>query len=885
MTSCKTLERVVCFRRGLLLLPLVALSAAGPAGLIAQSPLQTADPEPVIQLEAVQVQSYREGRSRALQEQRKAPNRLDIISADAVGKMPDQNIADALSRLPGISLMGDVGEGRFVSIRGINPNLNNVTVNGTTVASSGIRDLDGRDSVSGSSIPLDVIGSSQVTAIEVVKVVTPDMDANAIGGSINLRTASAFDVDERRIYGSLGLGYADLARDQIYDADVTFVDRLGANRNVAVALSANYSDRPFKMEAVQTVWQPTPFSNGRLLPQQLELLPEFAERKRLGFAGNIQVRPDDLSEYYLRINHNNFKEDYLRTESVFHRANNTGAIIGPRVVRYNGARADVDSKTRNIEQNQFNATAGFERRFGDLTMEAMLNYSYASQDNLDENDFRFRNPSIVTSGVVLDFNSFVPKLDLGVNEVTNLAAYRFTRWTPADFSVRGRIWTPQVDFTWQREGFLSDVTTFKFGAKYQTEHRKQNANVIRYDNSTIRLGDIPNGIIAPGTVTHGYQKPFDLNHTAIINYFRANMNLIGQNVNTSRDQTANDTWEVDNDITAVYSMGTFEFDRLTVLTGARYERTDVTLKGLEHQRRGGQPGPFATNSTDFSYDHFFPNLQFRYLATPEVVLRASASMTLARPEYEYASPKSLLNVLTPPGGDPAFPHEGSITIGNPNLEPYESVNLEVSLEYYLKNSAVLSIGGYHKRIDNPIYPFSNTYVRVVRSGYAFALLNESSYANADEATVKGVELAAFVPFTFLPEPFRGLGFDGNVSFITSEVKVPNRPEVLPMFEQPDRIVNLALFYEKNRIAFRLAYIFQTASLRELRGSPADHFYRADFGRLDAQISYRLSETFTLFANGQNLTNESQDTYSGTPDQMRYSRLAGTNYRAGIKYRF
>lgn len=858
----------------LLLAPFVALGQAS---------------DDIQELDAIQITGYREGRNMALQQQREAANRLDVISADRVGQLPDKNIADAVSRMPGVSLIGDDGEGRFVSIRGLNPNLNNVTINGATIASPGIRNLDGRDSVSSAAVPLDIMGSSQLAAIEVIKTVTPDMDANAIGGSINLRSVSGFDYDQRTFFGSLGIGEARLRGKQIYDADISYVDLLGDDQNLALAFSASFSRRPFKLEAIQTVWSPTPGSGGAQWPHQLELLPEWAERDRLGFTGNIEYRPSPESEFYVRFNYNKFDEDWRRNEMVYHRHNAAGVRLSPTVVSYESARTEVDADSHQTEQTTWNITTGFKRVFGNLTVEPKIGYSHAAYDNPNNSSFRFRQANIQTSGLILDHSDHIIRADTGTNSIMDLTRYNFNRWTMFDYRIRDEIWTPQIDLTWRLEDFMgADIATIKTGLKYQSQDRHQRANIFRYAGGTLRLSDIPNAVTIPGSSNLGNIKHFDVNEQNVLSYMRSNLNTMNPNINFGRDRTASDTFWIDNDVFAAYIMGTMEYGNLTMIAGLRYEDTDVTLRGLEHQKQGGQPGPIVQNSTSFSYDHLFPNLQFKYQVNPALILRGAFTMTLARPEYENASPASVLNVEQPPGLDPAFPYEGSISVGNPELQPYESRNFDVGFEYYFENSSMFMASVFHKTVKNPIYPFASNYNQVQRRGFAFDSLSESSYANAeDDATVRGIEFAAFVPFVFLPAPFDGFGIDGNIAFVSSKVTVPQRPEPrLPFFEQPDRIMNVSLFYEQGRFAGRVAYAHQSASLREIRANvDQDNLFRAGYAQLDAQVSYQITDQLSFFANGQNITRQAQNTYMGTPDRMRYSRQTGANYRTGIRFRF
>jgi TonB-dependent receptor len=861
---------------------------AAPLSLLSQA-LPAPEAAEIQELDTFAIEGYREGRIVALQQSRDATNTLAVVSADSVGQLPDLNIADAVSRLAGVSTLGDAGEGRFVSIRGINPNLNNVTVNGVRVASSGIRNLDGRDSVSGSAVPLDVIGSAQVSSIEVIKSVTPDMDANAIGGSINLRTVSAFNFPTRTIYGSLTGGYSDQAGKAIYEGDITYADRFGQNDQFAIALSANFSRRPFQLEAFQSVWQTNvPFAPGEFLPQSIELLPEIATRERFGFTGNFEYRPSDGTEVFFRVNYNQFQEDLVRQESVFATTNRQGFRDGPNVAVYTSVRGDVDAYERSTDQNQVNFTGGLIKEFSnDFKLEFQLNYSTAAYDNEKEQRYRFRNANIQTSGFRIDYNQFLLDVDFGDNQVMNLENYRFFRWSEDSYKIREDIYTPQLDLTWERSDVLgARLASFKTGFKFNRLERSSEADRRRWASGDILLSEVSQFVIIPGLTNRGVQAPFDLEPLPIVDYFKANLDRLVFSPVVSGNQTAQDTFSIDEDIYAAYAMATLEYDRVVVLGGFRYERTEATFRGLEHRIIGGQAGNFTTNTVDFSYDNLFPNLQTRVLLTPNLILRAALTFTFARPEYEFATPNSVLNVSTPPvPDDPEFPFIGSLSIGNPQLSPYESTNIDISLEYYLPNQGVLSVGAFHKAIDNPIYPIRDQQFRVIRDGQAFEQLNISSQGNADEATVKGIELAAFLPFSFLPDPFSGFGVDLNATFISSSVTIPGRSDELPFFEQPDRIYNVALFYEYARFAARLAYSYQSASLREIRTDPTNDFYRANFGQLDGQASYRFSENITLFVNAQNLNDASQDTYSGDPSRLRYSRSTGTNYRAGLRFRF
>ena len=229
--------------------------------------------EEKIELEEYLVEGLREGRSLALQQKRTAANIRDILSADSIGNLPDANVAEALVRLPGVALDLDQGEGRFVSIRGVEPNLNNVTINGASVANPGV---DGRQ---GRSMPLDVIGSSQVSQLEVIKSVTPDMDAQGLGGTVNIITASGFDKEKPFAYGKLEGGYNTMSDDLLYAVQATYGTTFGPEKEFGMAVSASYEWRPYRTEHVAVRWtveEDSLSGNDLLAPRDLEIVPADA---------------------------------------------------------------------------------------------------------------------------------------------------------------------------------------------------------------------------------------------------------------------------------------------------------------------------------------------------------------------------------------------------------------------------------------------------------------------------------------------------------------------------------------------------------------------------------------------------------------------------------
>ena len=179
----------------------------------------------------------------ALENKRDSDNQVDQIRADDVGRLPDQNVAEALRRLPGLSVANDQGEGRYLTVRGVSPDLLNVTLNGQT---AGVAEPEARQ------VKLDDIPSGLIGAVTVNKTLTPDMDANAIAGSANIETVSAFD--RNRMFGTFrgAYGYNDLNEDNPYEADASFGTLFGPSNQFGVVLAVNHSRRVLGSENFQS---------------------------------------------------------------------------------------------------------------------------------------------------------------------------------------------------------------------------------------------------------------------------------------------------------------------------------------------------------------------------------------------------------------------------------------------------------------------------------------------------------------------------------------------------------------------------------------------------------------------------------------------------------
>lgn len=213
----------------------------GMATLTTAAQAQTSN-TPTLDIEEIVVRGAALSQQRAIERKRMADTILDAVSADDLGKLPDKNLTEAIDRLPGISISNDQGEGRFVSIRGASPNLNSVTINGLAIGSV---------EENSRQVPLDIIGSELLGGVEVIKAVTPDLEANAIGGYINVLSASPFDYDRAFfVIGSAQIGDEEQSTTNPWAADLTVGGTFGSNQSIGVMAGVSYSWRDYNTKGL-----------------------------------------------------------------------------------------------------------------------------------------------------------------------------------------------------------------------------------------------------------------------------------------------------------------------------------------------------------------------------------------------------------------------------------------------------------------------------------------------------------------------------------------------------------------------------------------------------------------------------------------------------------
>ena len=823
--------------------------------------------EEVLRMDAFVIEGNREGQARALQLKRTAPNVVDIVSADSIGKLPDGNAAEAIRRLPGVYAEIDQGEGRYVVVRGIDSNLNNVTIDGQAV---------GSPQGEGRAVALDAVPADLISRIEVVKAVTPDMDHGAIGASVNIATPSAFDRDERFIHASGNYGYNEKSGESPAGASVLYGTTLDSERRWGVVLGASYSNRKYRSDRMSAgAWQER---GDYFVPVTQSLFLYGMDRTRLGFTGNLDFRPRDGVELYLRASHNTFR-DYEERQLSDIEALGTLVDQTATTGRFTGGRGTKEFRLNDFTQTIATYTFGgrFEQAGGELDFS--LNVGLAREDTPERIDWEFRSStsafplSYDTSGELFVFNH-------GDNFVRP-EAYPFRR-------VRRRMDDEREDslaaaINYRRDAtWLGDAGYWKVGARWINRDR----TVDRTNNNYVaaqafNFGSFDFTLPEPSDYFEGTFRIGPLmDYNALETFFVENPQYFRRDDNGSLANSTTADYAVDETVMSGYAMAGWETGFGSFLAGLRVEHTDGDYNGLELDPA---PAPLLRSNT---YTNVLPGVHWRYAPNDAWVFRAAWTNTIGRPNYPDVVPTREFDYEEIAPGR----YLGGLSGGNPDLEPYESMNVDLAAEYYLSASGIVSVGVFHKRVDNPIYTRSDVLENVTFEGLDFERLGTSRPENAEAGRITGVEFNFQQQFTALPSPFDGLGLSLNHTIVNSSVRITSDPtqgrtDKLPFFKQADDISNVALFYEKYRVSLRVAVSRTGDYLTGISGTPGGEFdsYRASRTLWDAKASYRVSDRWRLFAEWQNINDEPLANYSGSPDRITASEIYDWTMNFGFNW--
>ncbi len=805
-----------------------------------------------------------------------------VLTRDAIGQFPDQNVAEALRRAPGINVLNDQGEGRFVSVRGLDPNLNSASINGNRVLATG---GDER------AVALDVIPSELIESIEIKKSLTPDLDADTIGGSIEINTTSAFDRKKDLFSVSYEGSYNDLNEKTSPKGSIDFIKLIGDNLGLSGGFS--YYDREFSTDNIEMDgWSE---EGGLVYAEDLEYRDYDVRRERYGFTLGLDFRATENTDLYVRGLYSKFDDTELRTRLVFGLGEASSGT--DNTASFDSADEEItierDLKDRREIQTVRTISAGGKTVNGPWTLTYDAAYSEADQTergSVDPVIFRqdFEGDGLL--GLTFDYSQMdrpTFNVDFGGAAFNDPSAYEFDeleRTTREDAKDK----EASFKFDVAREFALTNGTLeIKSGGKYRQRDKSLAFDIDIFDgyDGDLTLADVE------GLPTYGL---VDIGAVPSLSRVRAltapaNVGAFERNALDSEFASSVESYEADEEILAGYLMGKYQTGPLRVIGGVRVEQTKTNTSGSRAEliEEGALVGgvPLADDTlfitpVSFSNDYtdVLPSLNVRYDVTDKVVARFGAFQSIIRPSFGKFAPRFIVEENE--DGE----REGEF--GNPDLDPYRATNFDATLEYYFSPEAVLQGGVFYKKIDDYIvdvvFDDPGTF-----NGIAY---NEAVIPlNGESAEVRGLELSYGQAFTMLPAPFDGLIANLNYTYTDTEAEVQTEDglRTIPLPTSSEHTYNIVIGYDKGPLSLRLSGAGRSSYLDELGGEADEDRYVEPHFQIDASAKYRFTENFQIFGELVNINDATYTAYQTGPgrDRLLQYEEYGWTAKFGFKANF
>ena len=923
----------------------------------------------IIELEEFVVTQFSSTLDESINRQRYSDRLVNIIGGDSLGNLPDNDLQSALNRIPGVSVSGDEGN---VAIRGVQGKLNSIVLDGMDFSSASI-DIDGGLVRRGEdrAIDLTTIPVEAIQEIEVIKSLTPDIDADSVGGRINLKTASAFDFEERilranteyRTYENggngyqFGLTYGDVLIENVlgiftsfsyknYDRHRTNLEILYRNEDDAldsskIRIPRNYylQDRLEKREEISfnssLDWK---LSETTKLAFKLFATQEKRVEERLRARFRMDVRNEQLGDPDSALVNENGKLDHPE---------DTRPKDGLRVWNETRYQPDYDLDryslsilgTTNLGENSFEYGASFSKsKFHVSDYQSVVRGPYDGINDTEKDD----NGQRVRDAIDFQFdpggNIITPTLSAPLHKDVTIngtlipagteyfsvdapsALFNFRR--AGTYQIRHRNNEEKnfnIFLNWTRQLKTAIPVTLKVGAKFRDRDRDTDPTRERWTN-IFPLSALPSKNFFIGNFGDGYPGfgPFG-DGPAVVDFIDANRDTMDPDFVRSIRETVQLQKSAREKIYAGYVMATVRpTDRLTIIGGARYEKSDMDYIWTASRVTDG-PFTLPDISNKQSYSDLLPSVTAVYRAGNNHVFRFAYYNTIARPDY---------SDLTPVDGALAASITGEDVdefrkLPNPNLRIQEAQNFDLAWEWYYRDNDYISVSYFNKRIEDfiflktretniPLQEFNEQGepIGIVGDDNENGILDDGEDwdfrtierpENGGEQNLEGIEFSWLHRFKNLPEPFDRLGFQFNYTFVKGdqiepEFQDPENPLtqtgtifVDNVIDQPERIISAQVFWEKWGIISRVSYTYTDEQLLEsdFDGAGVPRF-QDKTKSIDFSLGYEFKNGWKVYVEGFNITEEESlltylgDRANGYINRYQYN---GARYEFGLLLKF
>ena len=836
-------------------------------------------------MEAFTVSSVREGQAAAISSQRAADNIKTSMSTDAFGNVADSNLGNLLVKMSGLSGERDEGDVYQIAVRGMSADLNSVTVDGTRMSGATTRN-------SNRGFEIDKVSTASIESIEVVKAATPDMDGDAIGGSINLKTKSSFDRSGRVFDYTVGMNVYYQSGTKYPTGSFSYSDVFGAERRLGVVLSGSWNRTYGPRSAFRAGYTnpvltaPAPMTDFQTSEDEIRL-------DRAGAGLKLEYKLSSFASVFLGVMYNNFRDVMDQHKQRVRRSNGTAVSTDDTVtVITNGQfEYEMEARVRTVKtlrlhgggkldwqgyQVDFDATyapsIGFEKR-QDLSLRVNgVNY-------LVDRTNRLHFPAITRTG----------GLDPG--NYDNAYTDSLNR---KDFHANDQISSAQLNV--KRSFATAWPSYLKSGLRYRFQEKKQDRaqDVFTYVGADRVAGRNPTTGLNDDNLNrfrddghryrpiNGFYSDFTPwpDWRAMHGEFAANPSLFAYNRNSSVQNALVNDGKASEGVSAGYLQGNVKMGKFSVLAGARVENTRVSGTGPLTDTRYPTSQPelrFGAKTTrKSSYTDTFPSLHLRYEPLRDTLVRASLSTGIGRPSFNDLMPITTIDTAS-----------SSITQNNTGLKPQRSTGIDVSIEHYLKPVGLFSIGVFQKEIKDYIFSVRNIVPGGANNGFdgLYEGFNYNTKTNGGWARVKGFEANYQQQFTFLPGWLSGFGAFANYTRLLTRGTFEGTVTVDKLANFTPLASNLGLSYIRSKLTLRGQLNYEGVRLTSFNVNPAVQLFQEQRAAVDMSVKYAVNPRLGFFVDAYNVFNEKYLKFQGIGTRPTDCQYYGTRLSAGFTGRF
>lgn len=873
------------------------------------------------------VTGIRRANNIAIDAKRRSTNIIDAIGSNEARALPDTTIVESLRRIPGLSVIPITDnehprdEAATPVIRGLGPAYNNVTIDGLPVASPGTP--NGTLGSIARGVRLDILPTSMISELQVVKTFTADLDPNAVGGAVNIVTRSAFEGGGKPFFtveGAVGhatdVGKPAKQSDPGYRFVATGSTTFGPDHIFGVTVSGNYqtlSNFTDNHATTDTVFENfydnsgnrvtgANTGNGIPVPQQDKNWYVQDQRNRYGITGKLEARPSDQFDAYVSAGYYYFQDKLQRNELIIDGINYakvlnqtpTSGTYPSGGVQIGFSNIDIVSRTRVLQAGlnwRPNPKSVFSLRGG---------YSYATYD---EKYYQIKyatgvvnaapgtaaSPQVALPSYGFSYNTsqFNQSFNLSPSQYYNYANYSLLYYRPlVSRQAADKVFTIRGDYAYNRSaedrGFGAAA-----GASYTDDRPK--FNLFRTDlepNTNAGYVGLA-GVLGPQGAPLKYNNNglylLTINGPAAIAQINA---LPAGSLNTTNQYAFSnqDNFTHQEHTLGAYALVSYKSDAISAEAGVHYDHTRQSTVGNLLVAGVFQPTP-----TRSSYSYFLPSGVVTWHATRALDIRGAISQTIGRPSYDSYAARSSVTFNNNDQGNPNATNV-IVNLGNPDLKPRRSNNFDLSADYVLSGryGGILSVAGFYKDIKDEIFNASTLGYAYQGVTYINALV--TTPANSSGSNIKGVEFNAIVnSLGFINPLLTGFGVSANASILEGRLKVPltagGTRTLKNLVSQPDNTVSASVFYSMSGLELRAAYSHQGRALRSiLTDISFQDLYFAPRDQVDLSATYTLKNGLAIFAQASNVTHTRLTSLTGpNKNLLKDSYSIPTTLWVGVRF--